>query len=77
MRVVRGMIPQCGSANMMMHGKHQLVFNELLSCIHIWIKPWQVEIETFFLILKALNLSTLELSSKRKTRDFPEVISVN
>lgn len=48
MHAVRGMTPHCGSANMMMHGKQQLVFNGLFSCIHIWIKPWQVEIETFF-----------------------------
>jgi len=30
MQVVRGMTTQCVSANMMMHGKLQLVFDELL-----------------------------------------------
>lgn len=62
--------PVFGSANMMVQGKLQLVFNELL---HVFGVKTLLRIQaltsrsisflvSFFLILKALNLSTLELS---------------
>lgn len=35
MHAVRGMTPHCGSATMTMHGKLQLVFNELLHIVNM------------------------------------------